>query len=256
LGRNDETYKEWKMKLALEATASLLPKIQAFGDFDWISYPRMLKKDKEYIDFCMKSEAPRTLNLGDGCASIDIKQIKDIWEALGSPIMVAPSLTGNYLKTIQAYDSCCEEYGVENVIGVVAGTSYQEIFACVNYYKGQIAVPFDIGSGDEAPNYLMALRRALIVSNIPADRWVHLLGFTTINELEWYMPKPNVLSINTGYPILLGLQEKDILDIDNTINKPKTTLSIIEEEIVKKQMSQTQWTAIIRNIALLRRYLS
>jgi len=244
------------MKLALESTTNLLGKVQGFGDFDWISFPRA-SKDKEYLDFYQKSDRPRVLNLGDGSSNPDINQVKEVYEALGSPVIISPDFAGEQVKTITAYDTYCQEYGVENVIGVLQGASYKEVLGCLAYYKGQVAVPFSIGSADETANSLMALRRALIVSNIPADRYVHLLGFTTLDELEWYETKPNVLSINTGYPVMLGMKSEDILDIGKECNKAESTLEIMEKvEASKKELSQTQWTAIIRNIALLRRYIS
>lgn len=243
------------MKLALEATTSLIPKIQAFSDFDWISYSRLIK-DKDYYNFYSQSKAPRTLNFDGKVDEIKSDKTKEIWTILGTPIIVAPNFAGKQIETLQAYDECCQAFGVENVIGVLQGSSYQEVLGCINYYKGQIAVPYNIGSTSTTPNSLMALRRALIVSNIPVDRWIHLLGFTTIDELEWYETKPSVLSINTGYPVMLGLKEEDILDIDKDVNKAETTLSIMEKVEVTAKLSQTQWTAIIRNIALLRRYIS
>lgn len=243
------------MKLALEATTSLLPKVQAFSDFDWISYSRVVK-DKEYYNFFQQSKASRTLNFDTAIADPKSEKDKEIWTALGSPIIVAPSFIGKQIETLQAYDAYCQEYGVENVIGVIQGASYQEVLGCVNYYKGQIAVPYHIGSASTTPTSLMALRRALIVSNIPADRWIHLLGFTSIDELEWYETKPNVLSINTGYPIMLGLKEEDILDTGKDVNKSESTLSAMEKVEATGKLTQTQWTAIVRNIALLRRYIS
>ena len=244
------------MKLALESTTDLLSKVQGFGDFDWISFLRA-SKDKEYLNFYQQSTQPRVLNLGDGVSEPDVQQVKEVYEVLGSPVIISPDFAGEQLKTLTAYDAYCQEYGAENVIGVLQGASYKEVLGCLNVYKGQVAVSFNIGSADDTPNSIMALRRALIVSNIPADRFVHLLGFTTLDELEWYETKPNVLSINTGYPVMLGMKSEDILDIDKECDKAETTLSIMEQiETTNKELSQTQWTGIIRNIALLRRYLS
>ena len=187
----------------------------------------------------------------------DINQTKEVWESLGQPVIISPDFAGEQAKTIEAYNMCCQKYGVDNVIGALQGASYREVLGCLNYYKGQIAVPFNIGSADDTPNSLMAIRRALIVSNIPADRYIHLLGFSTLDEFEWYETKPNVLSINTGYPVMLGMKSEDILDIGKECDKSENTLEMMEKvEAENKEMSQTQWTAIIRNIALLRRYIS
>jgi len=244
------------MKLALESTTKLLGNIQGFGDFDWISFPRAIA-DKDYLSFYQQSPIIRVLNLGDGVSEPDVKQTKEVWEALGNPVITSPDFVSDQSKTLSAYNMSCQEYSEENVIGVLQGASYKEVLGCLAYYKGQVAVPFNIGSAEDTPNSLMALRRALIVSNIPADRYVHLLGFTTLDELEWYENKPNVLSINTGYPVMLGMKSEDILDIDKECNKSEATLDIMEKiEEANKELSQTQWTAVIRNIALLRRYIS
>ena len=244
------------MKLALESTTKLLGHVQGFGDFDWVFFPRATA-DKDYLDFYQKSSQPKILCLGDGVSEPDDKQAKEIWESLGGPIITSPDFVGNQAKTIEAYNTYCQEYGVENIIGVLQGSSYREVLGCLFYYKGQVAIPFNIGSADDTPNSLMAIRRALVVSNIPADRYVHLLGFSTLDELEWYETKPNVLSINTGYPVMLGMKESDILDISKECDKSEITLEVMEKiEASNKELSQTQWTAIIRNIALLRRYIS
>ena len=246
------------MKLSLEATTKLLPKIQGFGDFDWVSFPRTLS-DSSYLDFFSNSSVPRIISMGNGKGEPELKKTREMWEKLGGKdIIISPDFVGDHIKTITTYDIYCQEYGAESVIGVLQGSSYKEVLSCMNYYKGQVAVPFNIGSTDSATNSMMALRRALVVSNIPSDRYVHLLGFNNIPELEWYETKPNVISINTGHPILLGLKEQDILSIDNDSDKSENTFDAMDvaEATCKGQLSQTQWTAIVRNIALLRRYIS
>ena len=245
------------MKLALESTTDLLDKVQGFGDFNWISLSRATE-DKDYLDFYKESGQLRVLNLGDGVSDPDINQAKELWESFGNPVVVSPDFAGDQMKTLHTYEICCQDFGPENVIGVLQGSSYKEVLDCIPHYQGQIAVPYNIGSMPATPNSFMALRRALVVSNIPADRYVHLLGFTTLDELEWYENKPNVLSINTGYPIMLGMKSEDILDIDRECTKATITLEAMKEveAMNNKSLSQIQWTSIIRNIALLRRYIS
>ena len=122
------------MKLALESTTDLLSKVQGFGDFDWISFPRA-SVDKEYLNFYQQSTQPRVLNLGDGVSEPDINEVKEAYEVLGSPVIISPDFAGEQAQTITAYELYCQNYGVENVIGVLQGASYKEVLGCLNVYK-------------------------------------------------------------------------------------------------------------------------
>lgn len=119
----------------------------------------------------------------------------------------------------------------------------------VGVYKGVVAVPYAVGSKLDNPPWLMGLRRALVVSNVPQDRRVHLLGFTCVEEFQWYRDKPNVVTIDTGIPILLGLQNKGIEDGLESKEEPTW------KELQKYELTQEHWSAVCRNIALLRKYL-
>lgn len=242
------------MKLALECPTALLPVVQPFGDLDWVVAPRVLQ-DKEYAEFYHGSARIKVLSTTDGIAEpLGLEDFKKALDAIGgNAFVVAPNWANDMPRTVSAYGEWRKEFGEGIVIGVLQGSSFKEALSCLNWYKGEVAVPYDIGSSGSAGNWLMGLRRALVVSNIPADRFVHLLGFNTVEELEWYETKPNILSINTGYPVALGLAEEDILDTDKLAKKEPTAVKL---DRFKGELTQTQWTAVIRNIALLRKHLS
>jgi len=238
------------MKLALEARTDMLEMVQPFADFDWILAHKVLE-DEGYAKFYKESDKPRFIDnsVNEIGEPVSIEDMKKVWGVLGGGYIVAPDWIGDATKTVEAYGKCVEEFGEENVVGVLQGGTFQEALGCLNVFRGMVAVPYDIGSKKKDPPWLMALRRILVVSNIPSDRYIHLLGFTSIDELWWYTNRPNVVSIDTGIPILLGLQGLDILD--PLEGKEEPTYNRMD----KLELTQDGWTAICRNIALLRRYL-
>jgi hypothetical protein len=96
----------------------------------------------------------------------------------------------------------------------------------------------------------MSLRRALVISQLPKEVSVHLLGFTSLNEFIWYKDRHNVLSIDTGLPILLGLQGKGIEE--PILDKSVPTLNQMDS----LELNAKGWTSVCRNIALFRTFLS
>jgi len=245
------------MKLALECPTAILDMVQPFGDIDWVIAPYVLK-DKEYTEFYRQSKRLKVLNNTDGVAEpLGIDDFKKAFDAIGgNAVIIPPDEANDRDKTLVAYSEYCKEFGDASVVSVLQGDSFKNALSCLAYYKGEVAVPYNLGSDSSAPNWLMGLRRALVVSNIPADRPIHLLGFNTVEELEWYEGRANVVSINTGYPVLLGLEEADILDTERMLGKPEATFPKMAKLCPdEKKLNQTKYTATIRNIALLRRYL-
>jgi len=239
------------MKLALESRPDLLKLVQPLADFDFILAQEVLGNE-EYAEWYRESTKIKYLDngLAENGQPLTIEQLKEADEKVGGNcIIMAPDWRGEFSRTVEAYVEACKAFTTNRVIGVMQGSSPSECLSCLNYYQGVIAVPFRILSTmDDSPD-VMALRRALLISNIPNDRLVHLLGLTTLEELEWYENKPNVMSIDTGVPILMGLQEAHIQD--GLENKSVPTHKLAAEI----ELTQKRWLAIVVNIATLRRYL-
>jgi len=241
------------MKLALECRTDMLEMVQPFADFDWILAHKVLK-DNAYAEWYRNSKNVKFVDnsvneLGE---PLSVEELKEAFEEVGGTYLVAPDYLGDTGRTIGAYQECIKVLPKEKVVGVIQGSDFTGAFECLGAYgKGLISVPYDLCSQKTDPPWLMALRRSLFISNLPRDGsiLIHLLGFNTLDEFYWYQNMPFVLSIDTGIPILLGLQGLDILD--PLEGKEKPTYPQME----KLELTQKGWTAILRNIALLRRYL-
>lgn len=244
------------MKLALECPKDCLEMVQPFADFDFILAQEVLK-DKEYADFYTQSDKFKVVDNGanEKGESLSLEQLEEAFNKVGGHLVVSPDYLGECSRTLAAYPECVEKFGEDRVIGVLQGSTPMEALSCLGVYKGLVAVPYHVGSYSldsprDAPPWLMALRRALVVSNLPKDRQVYLFGFNDLEELSWYSGRPHVVAIDTGVPVLLGLLEQDILEplsakLDATFSKMQSL-----------KLSQVKWAAICRNVALLRRYLS
>ena len=241
------------MKLALETRTDMLEMVQPFADFDFILAHKVLE-DEQYANYFKESTNIKFLDnsvneLGE---PLSVDKIKEAFEKVSGTYIVAPDYINDAGKTIESYLKFTKEFPKEKIVGVVQGPTYIDAFECLKVYgKGIISVPYDLCSKKVDPPWLMGLRRCLFVTNIPKDQGflIHLLGFNSLDEFFWYQNNPIVMSIDTGIPILLGLQGLDILDPLESKEEP--TLNKME----KHELTQQAWTGIIRNIALLRKYL-
>jgi len=239
------------IRLALECPTKMLEMVQPFADFDFV-LAHLYLKDEVYAKYYKESTRFKILDnstneLGEPCSLEDIKTAAD---SLNPNYVVAPDWVGDAPKTLEAFSKAVEIFGLGKVIPVIQGATLEEAINCANAYeKGLMAVPYDIGSIKSESPEVMALRRALLISNLPLEMSFHLLGFTSLQEFQFYARRPNVVSIDTGVPIMLGLTGKDILD---PLDK-KTTPTYNQMEA--KPLDQKSWTGVCRNLALLRKYL-
>ena len=238
------------MKLALECRTELLEMVQPFADFDFVLAHEVLQND-EYAEYYKNSDREKIVDnsVNEDGEPISIEDLKQAFELVGGTMVVSPDWLGNSKRTLEAYLECISTFRAERVVGVVQGSTFEEAFKCAAVYKGSIAVPYDICSKKTDSPLLMGLRRSLVVCNLPSDKLIHLLGFACLDEFIFYQNRPNVWSIDTGIPILLGLEGKDILDPLESKKEPTYN------QMLGKKLTQNEWTGIIRNIALLRKYL-
>jgi len=241
------------MRLALECRTDMLELVQSFADFDWILAHKVLG-DEKYAEYYRKSTNVKFVDnsvneLGE---PLSVDKLKEAFEKVGGTYVVAPDFIGKAPETIEAYLECTKVFPKNIVAGVIQGETFVDAFECLRVYNtGIVCIPYDLWSKKSEPPWLMALRRALFISNIPKDQGflVHLLGFTDLGEFFWYQNNPIVYGMDTGVPVLLGLEGLDILD--PLVSKDTPTFNKME----KLELTQKGWTGIIRNIALLRKYM-
>jgi hypothetical protein len=226
--------------------------VQPFSDFDLVLVDK-LKNEKEYKDYFIRSKNTKFLDnsVNEKAEPYSLQDMIDFSNEIKANYIVSPDWVGDSEKTIAEYKNCLKALKRSQVVAVAQGSTFEEAIGCIeNYEPGWLAIPYDICSKKTDKPELMALRRALLVSNISTEKfYIHLLGFNSLSEFLWYTSKPRVVSIDTGVPVMLGLKGKDILDPLES----KETPTLNEMEGIK--LDQKGWTAICRNIALLRKYL-
>lgn len=237
------------MQLALECHTELLDYIQPFADIDWILAKEAIK-DKKYLEHFKDSTKLKFVSgiSTDAEEPPSPSDVHKVYSAVNGTYVVPPVYWDSIPKSIESYNECVKLLGMERVVGVALGATPALTVDCANLYGPIVAVPYDacgIGKGSMTS---MAEERALIISNISPDRVVHLLGFISLDEFYWYHNRPNVVSINTGVPILLGLQG---LEIESLEDKSRPTFS----QMKSIKLEERGWTAVLRNLALLRRYM-
>lgn len=241
------------MKLALEARTNMLELVQPFADIDWVLAHKVLE-DEAYAAFYKKSGNLKFVDnsVNEKGQPLPLEDLKKASDMVEGTYVVSPDFIGDARSTLEAYLKCLEVFPKDKIAAVVQGRTWIEAFDCLNTYEsGIICVPYDLCSEKEDPPWLMGLRRSQFIAYIPRrdNIYIHLLGFTGLEELYWYQRNPFVGSIDTGAPVLLGLQGKDILD--RLESKAQPTLNQMES----LELTQKSWTGVIRNIALLRRHM-
>jgi len=250
------------MQLALECSTKMLGQVQPFADFDFL-LTHLVLQDEAYAEFYKSSDKRRFLDnsvneLGTPETLENIKKAYEKVKNNSETFIVSPDFIGDFKKTLEMYVECIKLFQ-DTPVGLVAvlqGSTYEEAFTCLRFYlqihNGKtlyLSVPYDICSKKTDPPELMALRRSLVVSNIPSSVQIHLLGFSDIKEFWWYKGKSNILSLDTGIPVLLGLQGKGVEEPLEAKSKP--TLELMEGLPLTKE----NYGTVCRNIALFRTYI-
>jgi len=251
------------MQLALECPTKLLGQIQPFADIDFM-LTHLVLQDESYRKFYTSSEKAKFLDnsvneLGTPASLEEIQKAYELVKGRYPLNVISPDFLGDVDKTVSAFVEALKLFQPlgQSVVPVLQGSTYEEAFMCLSAYirvhnnsaNFLLAVPYDICSTKEDPPELMSLRRALIVSNFPPPLQVHLLGFTSVEELFWYRGKSQIVSIDTGVPVLQGLRGKGIED--SIESKKEPSLKLMED----LPLTKDGYSNICRNLALLRTYM-
>jgi hypothetical protein len=132
-------------------------------------------------------------------------------------LIVPPDYLGDGEKTLKELISFVNTYSAR-VLPVIQGQNLEE---CRLYgkkifeYFSRVAVPYDITCSRDTEVNMMAISRNGITSLLKdiGFREIHLLGFTNLEELEGLklVGWPGIrLSIDTGVPVLMGLEGKKL----------------------------------------------
>jgi len=227
----------------------MLDMVQPFADFDWVLVDKYLSDDR-YASWYRESTNIKFVDnsvteKGEPCSLDDLQKVFDDCKAT---YVIAPDWIGDHQRTIEGYKECISKFPKEKVVGALQGPTPRHALQCLDVYEGiTVAVPYRVGGSKKGdPNWLMSMRRVIVVAHIPAGRQVHLLGFTDLAELRWYsyFNYAHVVSIDTDVPVRAGLVEADIDEFDRS------------QDVSGVKMDQNRWSGVCRNIALMRQAMS
>jgi len=249
------------MKLALECPTAMLNDIQPLADFDWILAHKVLE-DKEYREYYSKSRRFKVLDnsVNELLEPVDFNSLSLASGWIEPNLIVAPDFLGDHIQTRAALNEAIRIFGIDRVFPVVQGATMVSIIDFFDYilhlgFK-RVAVPYDLLSSRKDSPVIMANNRLKVVNSIitkvPIGFEIHLLGMTTIEELENHN-KGWVKSIDTGVPVMLGLRGRR-LDTYRLVDKKKPTMSIMECTTSGNPEYSRQ--SIYYNIAYLRKLLN
>ena len=244
------------MRLALECPTELLSDIQPLADFDFILCHLVLQ-DEEYANYYKRSTRLKILDnstneLLHPCSLDEIKRAADIVQP---DYVVSPDFLGDHFSTEKGLDDTIKLFGKEKVLPVVQGSELKYVLECAEYITKKrlyrVAVPYDLTcSRKDSLEKMADARREVVEKLLQLDfQWIHLLGMTTLEELENYNNWDIVGTIDTGSPVMHGMRRKKF-GVDNLLPKDKPTLT---------QMGRfypTTRSTIYYNIAYLRKVLN
>lgn len=231
------------IKLGLDCPTNLLYQVQPFADYDYVLVDKACE-DPLYLEYFKNSKKEKLLNnrILMKWEPVPLEKIRRIWNIIGGRV-IAPDWMWESEKTFGAYEECCKAFGEDQVIGVIQGITQKDIDTCIDLYGEKVAIPFDVGSPKEDPIEAKVYRRIRVVKQLSGME-IHLLGLTTIEELDFYSYSDTVVSLNTGIPVMLALEGNRIenfcedkkhsayhsMDMDEP-TFDKSTLRLLEDNI-------------------------
>lgn len=248
------------MKLALECPTDLMKDIQPLADFDWI-LTHLVLEDKVYARHYQESTNFKVLDnsvneLLEPCSLGEMERAAGI---VNPDLIVPPDFLGDSLETESTLMKALTIWPKEKILPCVQGEDLAHATNCVDFILrlgfGRIAVPYDItckrtdSLGTMAESRLKVVSK--IISMVPADFQIHLLGMTTLEELTKHN-RGWVKSIDTGVPILYGLNCKR-LDEPWEFKKDKPTMAQMERS--PAGFRNDKLSSVFWNIAYLRTVL-
>lgn len=224
------------MRLALECPTKLLDTIQPLADYDFI-LTHLVLKDREYAEYYKKS--CRFKILDNSCNELACPcSLGDIEKAaihVRPDLIMAPDFLGDSYSTRCALKQMIYGGSSSNIFPIVQGKDVEDVTACAAYIRSlgftRVAIPYDITCSREDPTLKMEIARKKLVLVIHklGFNYIHLLGMNTLGELYAYRELPWVKTIDTGFPVMCGMQGRKF-GIDRLPDKKIPTLEVMELE--------------------------
>lgn len=234
------------MKLALELPTVLLKDFNGLGDFDFPLAPRVLEIE-EYRSFYRNSGRFKILDTGVNEGSrLSASELVRAGEMVEADVVMCSDRQGDADATIQKFHDFLPYLPALRLMGVIQGMTLEDILRCAMTYWEHgidfIGVSYTVLT--EPGTYRLGTSPALmserreravdyLLSNAPFTTKIHLLGFNNFEELTGYKGVAEVVSLDTGHPVLYGLLGKKY-GLDQ-INRPQEFLDINASDISTRQ---------------------
>jgi len=249
------------MKLALECPTGMLNDIQPLADFDWV-LAHLVLQDKEYAEYYRKSKRYKVLDnsVNELLEPLSFGDMLKAMDIVKPSLVVPPDHLGGYKKTYDEIVHALSILGPNDLLPVIQGSTLGEVLGLLQELLSlgfnRLAVPYDILSSREDNPVMMASNRLRVVNSVinrvPIGFEIHLLGMTTIEELESHN-RGWVRSVDTGVPVMMGLKGRR-LDTFRLEDKKKSTMSRMENIVPVDPIYDMM--NVFYNVAYLRKLLN
>jgi hypothetical protein len=246
------------MRLAMEIPKSMLSRLSPLADIDFALAPEVLSDDKYAEFYRTQAEHKRFVILDNGVHEkghpLTSAELVEAAKRVKAAVVIAPDKLGHYREGIEWFNELKGILPKGHDVGVVmSGNSpaeRAEFFMRAGRYAKMLCFPF------KEPRYEWF---ADLIEKIPTYQpWpprIHLLGVNELDELRQFrdsFEKMGIVSkrvsVDTSKPIKFGLDRKRL----DSLQTLRGSGPLKEPE---KPPTESQWSDIHYNIALLRRYL-
>ncbi len=252
------------IRLAFETPIECMTDIQPLADFDWILAHEVLQ-NKEYAEFYKNSTRMKVLDnsVNELLTPCSFRDIEKSAEIVNPDWIVSPDWLGDGKKTFDYFSEFKTNLGIGftgGLLPVLQGSTLTECFSYAEKYQKleveQLAIPYDITCKRTDSLEKMAISRLSIVTTLlrkKSFKWIHLLGLTSLFELESYSNWPKVsLTLDTGSPIANGLAGRKYGKAE-LLGKSVPTYEVMEESMKAVGIEMADWSLVFYNIAYLRK---
>lgn len=251
------------MKIAHEAPLDLFEVVQAYTDYDY-ALVHLFEKSEQYFDYFLKARmGGREVILDNSIFELGtafggdryaywINKLKPTWYIVPDVLQNATGTMERFvefenLPAVKELHASRHSGHAIGRIGVVQGRTYEELRTCYEFMSKNadyIAISFDydyyLTTGTtknvrvDEDSHKLALyatgRCKLIRSLIEDGVWNcnkphHLLGCSLAQELAWYRPIKNIVSVDTSNPVMAAIKNAKYLPHIGLTWKPKDKLA-------------------------------
>jgi hypothetical protein len=246
------------MLVSHESPISMLEASRKYNDYDY-ALVHLFEKYPEYYNFFKVSltlgrEVLLDNSIFELGEAFNTKKFAEYVEKLNPTYYVVPDVLEDSQATISSFHKFCLSYpnlsGLK--IGVVQGTTYQELVDCYNYmseHADYIAISFDYSwyqtiacsNTDCKLQRQMKGRKQFINMLIQDGIWNeskphHLLGCSFAQEFTDYKHVYGIRSLDTSNPVVAGIVGERYLKGIGLQHKPSVMLAnLIKEDVTPEQ---------------------